>query len=529
MGQISQMDLIKANIEYNGQGASNKQITKNILNEWRGCDAIRDMQEADAYYKVKNTAIDAKTRDYRDESGNIVANKGNLSNVKSKTARYRKSVNQKLNFSLSKPFVISCDNDKYREEWENFLNSKIRKVIVNTGKDAINKGIGWMYPWINEKGELEVINVNPETIYPAWSDTAHTDLDFVVRDYMQLFYNQFGTQEKIQKVEFWDKKIVEKYIDYSEGYPGSTGDLIADDENGKYELSGENTTIQNTHMAKGNGEGVSWDKVPFIPFKGNDEELPLLNECKTDIDGYDMLKSKSIDSLIDDIDPVIIIKDISADMGELARARDIIRNARIMTVESTGGAEALKVNTDISQVANELEIIKKDIQDNTSTVDLTTIQLGTNPSGNAMKSFFEALNTWCNGYESEFEVMMENLKYFFDKWLAWKGGLGTFEKLQEIEITFTLDRDMMINETEIIDNVVKLKDVISQETLDEMNPWIDDPEKEKKRREDDEKAEQEKMELYQFDKTVNEKEEDEDESGQGDSKWKRTQKELAKD
>ena len=115
--QISQMDLINAEIEYGDKGSQIKDITKNILNEWRGSTKIKDMIEADKYNKVQNTAIDSKTRSYKDEDGNIITN-DSLSNVKSKTAQYRKSVNQKLNFSLSRPFIISCDNEKYKEQWE---------------------------------------------------------------------------------------------------------------------------------------------------------------------------------------------------------------------------------------------------------------------------------------------------------------------------------------------------------------------------------------------------------------------------
>lgn len=513
MSNITQMDLIKADIEYHGKGATNKDITRNILNEWRNSPKIKDMQEAFQYYLVKNTEIEKKTRDYKDEDGSIIQN-NELSNIKNKTGRYRKSVNQKVNFSLEKPFVISCDDKKYKEEWDKFLNNKIRAVITRTGKDAINKGIGWTYTWINQNGDLQIVDVVPETIYPAWRDTAHTELDAVVRDYIQTYYENL-TPKDIQKVEYWDSRIVEKYIDYSQGQ-GSSGDLVPD-TNGEFELSEgleDRATIQQTHMKDIKGNGISWDKVPFIAFKGNSDELPLLNECKSDIDAYDKLKSKSLDSLIDDIDPTIVVKSISAEMGELARARKLIQNSRIMSVDADGGASVLKVNTDISQIAQELEIIKKDIIDDTSTVDLTNIQLGTNPSGNSMKAFYESLNTWCNGFEKEFRVYMENLKYFFDKWLSWKGGFGTFEELQAIDITFTLDRDMMINESEIIDNVTKMNGIISQETLDEQNPWVESHEIEQERRDKEEKINAEKQELYQFQQDIDQNNQNSEEVNQ---------------
>ena len=510
--QISQMDLINAEIEYGDKGSQIKDITKNILNEWRGSTKINDMIEADKYNKVQNTAIDSKTRSYKDEDGNIITN-DSLSNVKSKTAQYRKSVNQKLNFSLSRPFVISCDNEKYKEQWDEFLNDINRGVIKRTGKAAINKGIGWIYPWIDSKtGELKIVDMTSETIYPAWADIAHTELDAVVRDYTVVEYiNQ--TPRDLRKVEFWDRQIVEKFIDYS---LGEGSGALEDDIDKEYELDEdmkERTSIIKTHMSTATGEGISWERVPFIFFKGNDDELPLLAECKTDIDSYDMLKSKGIDSLLDDIDAVLVVEDMDPQMGELSRARKILQNSRIMAVDKGGNAHFEKVNADVNALAQQLEIIRKDIQDHTSTVDLTTIQLGTNPSGKAMRSFFESLNEWCNGFESEFRIMMLNLKYFFDKWLSWKGGFGTFEELQKIKITFTLDRDMMIDESEIISNLVQLRDELSQQTRDEMNPYVESHEKEQQRREEEEKALLEKQDLLLEQQPVIEEPEEVDENG----------------
>lgn len=66
----------------------------------------------------------------------------------------------------------------------------------------------------------------------------------------------------------------------------------------------------------------------------------------------------------------------------------------------------------------------------------------------------------------------------------------------------------MINENEIIDKVVALDGKISQETLDEMNPWVESHEKEQERRDKEEKVLMEKQELYQFEKDVDNNEND---------------------
>ena len=494
------MSIITDNIEYGAQGTSNKEVTKNILNEWRNSQKIKDMIEAELYSKVQNTTIDLKTRSYEDEDGHLIIN-NHLSNIRTKTARYRKSLKQKINFALAKPFVLSCDNDNYKKLWDEFLTDKIRAVIKRTGKDAINKGIGFTYPWINEEGNLELIEVNPITLYPAWKDEAHTELDVMVRDYEVVEYENQSPITK-RKVEYWDDKIVEKYIDYGMGQ--GSGNLEPDIGNG-YELdetTEDRLTIQTTHMTGKNGEGVSWDRVPFIALKGDEDELPLLNECRTDIDSYDFIKSKGLDSIIDDIDAVLVVEDISPEMGELSRARKLVQNSRIMAVDKGGNAHFEKVDANIDAVLKQLELLAKDIQDNTSTVDVTTIEFGSNPSGKAMRTFFEPLNEWTNGFESEFRAYFENLKYFFDKWASWKGGYGSFEELQKIKVTVTLDRDMMIDEDSIISNLVNLGDEISQETRDELNPYVESHEKEEQRRKEDRKKALENNELIVLDEDI---------------------------
>ena len=46
MAQVSQMDIINANIEFGAQGTTNKTITRNILAEYRGSEKIIEMNEA---------------------------------------------------------------------------------------------------------------------------------------------------------------------------------------------------------------------------------------------------------------------------------------------------------------------------------------------------------------------------------------------------------------------------------------------------------------------------------------------------
>lgn len=190
-------------------------------------------------------------------------------------------------------------------------------------------------------------------------------------------------------------------------------------------------------------------------------------------------------------------------MGELTRARKLVQNSRIVVVDPGGSAHFEKVNSDVSAIIQQLDLIRKDIQDNTHTVDVTTIALGSNPSGKAMKTFYEPLNIWANGFEEQFRVYFEQLKYFFDMWLSFKGELGSFEELQKIEIEVSLDRDMLIDEEQIINNIMTLGDEISQETRLELNPYVLDVDKEKKRIEEDKKKMMEENEMMNLNNDIN--------------------------
>ena len=54
-------------------------------------------------------------------------------------------------------------------------------------------------------------------------------------------------------------------------------------------------------------EGRVWDKLPFICFKYNDEEIGVLTWVKDLIDNYDMISSKTSDKMQDSPDNLLII------------------------------------------------------------------------------------------------------------------------------------------------------------------------------------------------------------------------------
>lgn len=483
------------------------QKTKNILNEWRNSKKIINMFTANQYYKIENTEIQEKTRDYKNPDGILIKNQ-NMSNVKLASSFIRTAVDQKVDYSFNRPPVIeitdsASTNDtenpllkSYKTVWDNFFGDETLETLARVATDSFNKGIGWYYVWVDENQELKIEDVEAETVYPSWINKSRTKLDAAVRDYTVIEY-EGTTPKEINKVEFWDKDIVEKYID--EG-----GELILDIE-AQHKVEGElkelSTSIASSHMKSGDA-GVSWGKIPFVNLKATDDEMPLLNTVKDNVDTYDKLASKTADALIDDADPIIIIKNISQEVGGLVNAREIIKNTRILSVDADGGAETLSSGIDISSNEIKLTSLENTIKKTLKIIDIAESKFGLNPSGEALKALYQDLDTYINRFEKKFRVSMQELKYFVDMWQSFLGN-GTFEQLQAFTLNVKLDRDMMINETALISNTVSLSGLVSQETLDGYNPAVINHEVEQKRREAEQKISESKNELFKFKEDLN--------------------------
>jgi SPP1 family phage portal protein len=111
-----------------------------------------------------------------------------------------------------------------------------------------------------------------------------------------------------------------------------------------------------------------------------------------------------------------------------------------------------------------------------------------------------------NAIDTELQAAFEELIWFLNCHLA-NTHVGDFEA-EEYEIIF--NRDIMISEADVINNIKNSVGILSDETLVAQHPWVDDPEAELERLKKQKEAD---MELYgdQFGQNpVNDKTEQED-------------------
>ena len=103
---------------------------------------------------------------------------------------------------------------------------------------------------------------------------------------------------------------------------------------------------------------------------------------------------------------------------------------------------------------------------------------------------YAALDLKCNALEVEFKLGFEKLLYFINIYLNESHDIA---ETTDVEIVF--NRDMEINETEVIENCKNSVGIISDKTIITNHPWIKDVEAEIKELESQEEKALAKLDI----------------------------------
>lgn len=221
-------------------------------------------------------------------------------------------------------------------------------------------------------------------------------------------------------------------------------------------------------------EWKTWGKVPFIPFKNNQIEMPDIKFVKSLIDGYDLGRSEAA-NYMDEVKNLIFVlkgyggQNLSAFIKQLNEDRAIL-----IDDAEDGGVDTLTPQMDITALREHYEQLNRDIVESGQSVNKDLDKFGSAPSGVALKFMYSSLDLKCNLMETEFSRGFELLLYFVDLYLQISGH-GYYEKI-DVELVF--NRDMAINEAEQIQNCSNSQGIISDETLIAHHPFVSDVEEE---------------------------------------------------
>lgn len=408
-----------------------------------------DMMNGERYFEGKHDIL-SRQRTVIGKNGDLEIVK-NLPNNRIVDNQYKKMVVQKTNYLLGQPFTIQCKNEQYTKLLKQFLNKKFMRTLKAVGEDSLNCGIGWLFPMYDEYGQFTFKRFSPLEIIPLWKDAEHSVLESFIRIYQVVAYK--GNQEKIiEKVEVYDESGV-SYFELTDG-----GKLIHDgDEHVPY------FSIED--------QGFNWTRIPLIPFKYNNKEIPLINMVKSLQDGLNLIESNFQNQMEEDArNTILVLVNYDGEnLGEFRKNLATYGAVKVRTVDGAGGdVRTLQVEVNADNYKAIIELFKKAIIENAMGYDAKDDRMSGNPNQMNIQSMYSDIDLDMNGMELEYQAALEELLWFINMHL-FNVGHGDFEG-EDVEIIF--NRDMMINEAEVIENVAKSVGIISDETLIANHPWV---------------------------------------------------------
>lgn len=468
-----------------GSRMTDKEFLENEIARWKNSPQRAMQIKGHLYYDNEHDIL--KRRRTMIGEGGRLQKVENLPNNRIIDNQYAKMVNQKANYLLGQPFIVKGDNTAYVELLKDVFNKRFMKTLKNGGKAALNGGIAWLYPYYTDAGELAFRLFPSYEILPFWKDSEHTILDFAIRLYLVAGYE--GTAPKtFEKVEVYDLAGIHKFIlDGGILVP----DVSAEEENFEY-------TYVTVTDGKGEVTGLNWEKIPLIPLKYNEGEIPLLKKVKPLQDGINVMLSDFENNMQEDSrNTILILKNYDGqDLGEFRRNLATFGAVKVRyDGETKGGVETLEITVNADNYKSILETFKKSLIENAMGYDAKDDRLSGTPNQMNIQSMYSDIDLDANDMETELQAVFEEILWFVNAHLA-NTGNGDFDG-EKVEVIF--NRDILINETEAIENCSKSVGILSDETVVEQHPWIDDPGEEMerlKKQKEEEQAEFERQQGY---------------------------------
>lgn len=455
---------------------SNLKLLENVINKFISSPKRDWMIIGEDYYEGEQDIL--KRERMIIGKGGRLEKACNLPNNKILDNQYSKLVDQKVNYQLGKPITIETEDDNYLKKLQVIFNKRFHRTLRNIGQDALNGGIGWLYPHYNEEGEFVLKRFPPYEIIPFWKDAEKTTVDYAVRIYSITVYE--GDKEVVkEKVEVYTKNGVEHYEWFN-------GQLVPD----VIQPTSSYITVDDGETE----ERLNWTRVPLIPFKFNNKEIPLIKRVKSLQDGINIMLSDFENNMQEDArNTILVLHNYDGqDLGEFRRNLAQFGAVKVRSGDGQkGGVDTLTVEVNAENYKSILSLFKKALIENGRGYDAKDERMANNPNQMNIQSMYSDIELDANGIETEFQASFEELLWFVNKHLA-NTGQGDYDD-QQVNIIF--NRDVLINEIEVIEGLEK-SSYLPLETRLAQHPYVSDVQLEMKRLEEEQRKQMDMHDNY---------------------------------
>lgn len=473
---ITQMEKVNYILEEGRKNTvSLKEFIKIQIAEFENSDEYKEMLVGMKYAENENEIKDKK-RYWTDSKGVRRVTK-KLANNQLRHPIPRKMKLQKQGYLLKKKMTIKQvldeneeENKEYMKQIKDIFNNRMHKMLKRTLGNSIDTGLVWWQPYIDVEGKFKTKLRYAIEMIPGWKDREHENLVYMIIKYPVVEYTPNG-KSTIYKVEYWDLDGVRYFVQ-------ECSNLIEDvemiDENQVIEKDEDGNSICCHFLL--NDNKCLWKKMPFIYWKYNDDEKPLIHYLKSLVDCYDKLTSSIADTIEDTPNAVKVVKNYAQKAETFCENLNTFNFVPIQT-DGDFKYESPQINIEAFKVF--IEQLRKDIYEAGFGVDTESDKFGNQPSGVAIQELYEDLDLDCSNIETEYQASLEYYKYFIDTYLL----LTTRVDYSDIKLEYTFNRSMIIDESEKIQNCKNSEGQISNKTIKVNHPWVKDVEAEERQME----------------------------------------------
>ncbi len=446
---ITNQDL--ANMQITQGIITNEQIIKELIQT----HDTTDMETGDAYYHNKN---DIKKRQIYYYLNEVKQVDKDATNHRIPHNFHKLLVDQKVSYLLGKPIVITATPPLYEQTLNERLDEKWDDVLQEIGKNASNKGVEYLHPYITPEGDFDYVVIPAEQAIPIYETEYEKDLVYFLR-----YYPFIVNGRETARAEWWDKEQVTFYIRNGSG-------LF------EMELPEEGKTNPESHFYY-NNSGYGWKAVPFIAFKNNEEKYGDLKYYKEIIDIYDLINSDVSNDLTDIQKLIYILKGYAG--TSLDEFMHNIRRYKAIKVDGGDGTgvDTLSATVQIEAIDSFLDRLEENIFLFGQGINMKSDKFGNSPSGIALKFLYSLLDLKSNIMARKFSFAIKNFTWFLTEYLA-LSNKGVYDN-STVKITFT--KSMLINDKEMVEIGLQSKGIISDETIISNHPWVENTGEEQER------------------------------------------------
>lgn len=376
----------------------------------------------------------------------------NLPNNKIIDNQYSRLVDQKCSYLLSKPLTFYSNENHFLKRIRYIFNKSFFRIIKNICEDSINCGIGWLYVFINENGNFDFKRFKPFEVLPFWDDEEHTKLNMLARIYdIEKF--EKDSIKVFTRVELYTKYGIQFYIfNGSNLFPDYDKPFIP------YIINSEQAPL-------------FWEHIPIISFKYNSKEIPLIQKIKTLQDALNTVRSDFMNNMQEDArNTILVIKNYDGtNLAEFRKNLSEYGVVKVKTIDGCdGGVEALKVNVDSSNYETLAKALKRAIIENARGYDSKDERIGSNPNQMNIQSVYADIDLDASLMETEFQASFEFLFEFIKIFIKNVYNEDYFQ--ENVDVIF--NKDILINETEAINNCINSTSILSKQTIISQHPWV---------------------------------------------------------